>query len=240
MVLERIQRALLFWWKSFLPILAVSAPFAILGTAAELLLGPLMQTDGDKLTGISLPTTAVMLLVQVCGQGALICQLASLSRGQTRKLSDCLIFSVYLFPALALCMFVITLPLAFSIMLAVIAAHGAGEALLFLFLMPGMWAYMRFSLAIFYTALERRPVSRAVFASIDKTRPIQWPLLLSWLLTMLFMIIIASTINLSLLSILGDHGGSLLLTNIVQKMLGAVGTVLLFQAWLEKPQAARQ
>jgi hypothetical protein len=227
MVFERIQQALLFWWKNLLPIFLVTAPFALVGSAAEIFLGPIFIVENEAFKAINSSTAVITLLVQIAAEAALICQLASLAHGRSRSLLDCLLFALYVFLSLALTMLLMSLPLATSILFAA----AAGPALMLFFVAPGIWAYLRLSLAPFYVALERLSPTAALQKSFLLTGPNQWPLLLSWLIAMTIMMIIASTLQGTIHALSGEHEGGLILIGIGQKMLGALVTVVLFQAY---------
>lgn len=227
MVFERIQQALIFWWKNLFPIFLVTVPFALLSSATELFIGPIFIVEDETFKAINSGAAVIVLLVQISAEAALICQLASLANGRQRSLLDCFLFALYVFLPLALTMLLMSIPMAASVLFAAAAA----PALMLFFVAPGVWAYLRLSLAPFYVALERLSPIAALQKSFHFTAPIQWPLLLSWLLAMVMMLIIAATFQGAVNKFAGDHGGGLIVISVAQKMLGALVTIVLFQAY---------
>lgn len=234
MVFERLQQALSFWWKHFLPLLMIVLPFAVIGSLVEIIIGPMFELNENGLQQVSGLSIVLVLLVQVVAEGALICQLAACTQGKPRNLLDCTLFALYLFAPLAITMVLTVMPLAASAVgIAALAGIGAAS-LAFIVVMPGLWGYLRLATATFSAVLDRETPMQALRTSIARTRAIQWPLLIAWMLSMLIILMLASVISASLLGVLGEHGGSLILLGIVQKMLGAILTVLLFLAWQGK------
>lgn len=234
MVFERLQQALSFWWKHFLPLLMIVLPFAVIGSLVEIIIGPMFVLNDNGLQQVSALSIALVLLVQIVAEGALICQLAACARGKPRNLLDCTLFSLYLFAPLAITMVLTVMPLVASA-LGIAALAGIGAAsLAFVVVMPGLWGYLRLATATFSAVLDRETPAQALRTSIARTHPIQWPLLIAWMLGMLIILMLASVTSAALLDVLGEHGGSMILLAIVQKMLGTILTVLLFLAWQGK------
>ncbi len=231
MVFDRILLAIQFWWKNLLPLFLVCLPFALIGTGIQLLLGDVFIFEDEKLVGANFATVAAMMVLQVLAEGALICQLDALSKGRPRPLLDCLLFSVYLMPKLALCMLLMVMPLVGAVLLASVLASGPAASLMMMFILPGVWGYLRLSLAVFYTALDRQSPVQALSSSLIQTQTQQWPLLISWMLLLILVLMLAATLSSVLIAVLGSHGGVLLVSDLMQKMLGVTATVLLFQAW---------
>jgi hypothetical protein len=227
MVFERIQQALFFWWKNLLPLFLVTVPFALLSSTAELLNGPIFVVEGETFKAINSGTAVMVLLLQIAAEAALICQLASLANGRQRNLFDCFLFALYVFFPLALTMMLMSLPMAASLLFAA----AAEPALMLFFVAPVVWIYLRLALAPFYVALERLSPVAALQKSFHLTGPNQWPLLLSWLIAMIMMLIMAATLQGAVNQLAGDHGGGLIVISVAQKLLGALVTIVLFQAY---------
>lgn len=238
MVFERLQQALSFWWKHFLPILMIVLPFAVVGSLVEIVTGPMFEMDDNGPKSVNTLSVALVLLVQVIAEGALICQLAAAAQGKPRNLFDCTLFALYVFLPLAATMLLTLTPLlACALAIAVLASTGAA-GLIPLFLLPGVWAYLRLAPATFSAALDRQAPYTALRTSIARTRPVQWPLTIAWMLGLLLILMVASIVSGIFIATLGNQGGSLVLIGVVQKMLGALLTVLLFLAWRGQPPDA--
>jgi|GEM_PF-255496 len=231
MVFDRIILAVQFWWKNLLPLLLISLPFAVVGALAQVLFGDAFIFEDDKLVGANFPTVAAILLVQVLAEGALICQLDALSKGRPRSLLDCLVFAVYVMPRLAACMLLAVMPLVVAVLMAASVASGPAASLILLFVLPGIWGYLRLSLATFSTALARLNPLHALTDSLMRTRAQQWPLLTGWMLAMLLALMAAGSLTGLINAGLGDNGAGYMINELVQRVLGVMPTVLLFQAW---------
>ena len=229
MIFDRLQHTLLFWWRNLFPLLIVIVPFAILSSLAELAFGPLLIVENNKISDIGGLSAVAVMLIQVCAEGALICQLASLEKDcRARNLLDCILFGTYLLPKLAVCIFLTTIPLAGGALIAVALSSGPAGILGLVGLVIGLLGYIRLSLAPFYVALERLPITVAIQRSIIRTQPEQFPLLTSWLLVMFVILMIAGVFEEGMLAMLGESGVSAMLSTIAQKTLGVVATVLLY------------
>ncbi|MDF1782492.1 MAG: hypothetical protein P1U67_14460 [Alcanivoracaceae bacterium] len=229
MIFDRLQHTLLFWWRNLFPLLIVIVPFAVLSSLAELAFGPLLIVENNQISDVGGLSVVAVMLIQVCAEGALICQLASLQKdGRARNLLDCVLFGGYLLPKLALCIFLTTIPLAGGALMAVALSSGPAGIIGLVFLVIGLLGFIRLSLAPFYVALDSLPIKVALQRSMARTQPEQFPLLTSWLLLMFVILMTAGVFEEGMLAIVGENGVSAMLTTIVQKALGVVATVLLF------------
>lgn len=218
MMLLRIQEALRFWRLHFLPLLLVCLPFAVFTWGAELLLGPMLEVDDEqKLTGINPLSVVITLALRVWADAALIGQLGALQAGRARSTGECMLFGLTVFPALVL------------VELMVSAAMSLG---LLLLILPGLWAFVRLSLSHFAVALERRSPMEALQSSIQRTQPVQWIMLGSWVLLMLFGASITSLVGDLSRSLFGGGGVALLLTNLTGLVMRALVMVLLFRFYV--------
>lgn len=231
MIFDRILLALQFWWKSLLPLVWISLPFVVVAAATQWLFGPALTIEKETITGTSGVTIVTLLILEVLRKGAVICQLDSLAQGRTRSLLDCLLFTLYLFPQLAIVSLLMVMPLAAAILLAMAVAGGPAAALTLMFMLIGMWMFMRLSLAVFYTAMERQKPIQALLSSFQKTEPQQWPLLGAWMLILMIILVLYGALGGALEAILGDYQAVSMIADLGLEMLGLIVTTLLYQAY---------
>lgn len=223
MIFERLQESFRFWWQHLAAIALVALPYSLLGSGASLLFGPPLVLEGDTPTSINGITLAAILVVRTLAEGALIVQLAAILAGRPRSLGECALLSLTLAPALLLCN------------LAILTATSLG---LLLFILPGVWIFVRLALAPFLIVLEQQSPLVALQQSLERTRHIQWELMAAWLGLMLTVLMASNIVGVLLINLIGSHAGTSVLLDLFTALAGALLQVLLFRYYgLSKPSA---
>jgi hypothetical protein len=208
MMFERLRESVTFWWRNLGAIALVTIPFSLLSSALVLFAGaPLVRTEaGDlQLNGLTL---ALVFVIRTLSEAALIAQLAAIAAGRPRGLAECALFALTIAPAMLLC--------------NVLVLTGTSLGLL-AFILPGIWIYIRLSMASFAIALESAAPLDALQRSFSRTTGVQWELMSGWLLLLTALLLIISVIGGVLGGITGNHAGAA----VVLDLLTAVGAALL-------------
>ena len=215
MIFERIQEAFYFWRSHFAAIALVVIPMSLLTGGIELLTGPALvqPAEGEPAT-LNSAGAAWAILAPILAEAVLIPQLAAIQGGQARGLKDCLLIGMA------------CLPLLVAVNLITSVAMFVG--LVFLIL-PGIWIYVRLSLAPFIVVLENLPVRESLKQSFLRTDRVQWPMLGAWLLLLLVVLSLFNIIGALIIQLFGNHGGSMLLAGVVLGLGAALLHVLLFR-----------
>ena len=215
MIFERIQEALYFWRNHFAALALVVIPLSLLTTGVELFTGPALLLPDPNGPAVINPAGAVWaILAPILMEAALIPQLAAIQAGRARGLGDCVLIALT------------TLPVLLAVNLVTSAAMFVG--LMFLIL-PGLWIYVRLSLAPFIVVLESLPVRESLKQSFVRTDSVQWPMLGAWLLLLLAVLSIVNIVGGLSMQLLGQHAGTQLLTGVLLGLGAALTHVLLFR-----------
>lgn len=213
MLFQRLQEALLFWWRHLPAIALVTIPFSLLSSAVILGIGqPLTGLEQDTLS-INGAAIAALFVVRTLAEAALIGQLAALLSGQARKLTDLLLLSLLTAPALLLANALILLSASLGLLL---------------FILPGAWIFVRLSLAAFLIVLEGRAPFEALQQSLTRTAGSQWEMLVAWLFMLTTVLFASQLLGALLLTRLGSSGGAVLL-DLFTALGSALLQVLLFR-----------
>lgn len=215
MIFERIQESLFFWQRNFSAIALVVVPLALLTTGIELLTGPALMQPAPEAAPVLNPAGALWaILSPIFTQAVLIPQLAAIQAGSPRGLQDCLLIGIT------------TLPVLLAVNLITSAAMFIG--LLFLIL-PGIWIFVRLSLAPFIAVLESLSTREALKKSFLRTDIVQWPMLGAWLLLLLCILTVFNILGGLLFQLAGDNPGSRLLLGVLLGLGASLLHVLLFR-----------
>ena len=225
MIFERLKEALYFWRRHLAALFLISAPYALLGEAAQWVMGPFLMFDGDQLTGINLSVGLVMLLIRPLAEGALIMQLASIHQGRAQGVIACTLPALMLYPALVLTYFLIGIGVTL------------GWTLLFF---PALWVYTRLCFAPFRVVLHRQSPIAALRGAFQYSGPCQWPLLGAILLTGLIMFGLIGLTNTLFVGLLGESAGVGLVINVLASLITTLINVVVFRFWLLNDPGTQQ
>lgn len=214
---ERLRDAFQFWWRHLPAIALISIPFSLLVGIATLVTGPALIMDAELGPQPNLLTLLLTFGIRAIAEAALIGQLAAIYAGKARSLTACTVFAITIAPAILLTNALIVV--------------GASIGLL-LFIVPGIWIYVRLALAAFAVALERQPPLEAVKTSFMRTAAIQWELIFAWLMLMLLLLSASNMIGAALIAVLGNQGGVSVLLEMITGLGGTLLLVLLYRYYI--------
>lgn len=222
MIAQRLQESLRFWWQYLAALLLVTAPFAVSGELVQWSFGPALRADESGLH-IGHLSALLLLLLRPFAEGAVMAQLVAIEGGRPRGLGDCLMFCLRAAP---------TLLLTF-LFLGVLVYLG-----LMLLIFPGVWLYARLCQAPFIAVLEGRTPVQALQESFHRTEADQWQILLAVTLAYMMVLLVANTVGVLILEVLGEQQVSTLLVALVTSLLSTLPTVLVFRYYgLHRPPA---
>lgn len=183
--------ALRFWWQKLPSLMLAAAPFLVmLGTIAIAFPQPMSETTGDGPAVIRWDILALSGLVYTFFEGAIIGQLLALHHGKSRGPGALMLFSLLLLPGLLLINAITYIALVTG---------------LALFILPGIWIFVRLSLAPMILAAEQTRPLLAIRDSFQRTRPLQLGMMADVMLLLLgYLGIIAMT-----LAVAGEQPGNL-------------------------------
>lgn len=216
MIITRVQEALRFFWHFLGPLFTITLPFVAITEAVEWWRGPVIQLDDQgRFQGFTALSALTLVLLQPFSEGALIARLDALQKGVTRSLGDCVLVGIRVAPALLL---------AYTLM-----AVGVYAGLLMLIL-PGLWIYVRLSLAGFLVTLEEHSPLQALQGSFERTAgSVQWQLLGALLVLAILVFSILNLLGGAIHAGLGDPPPVEALLGVLAALGGTLVSVLLFR-----------
>ena len=213
---QYFREILAFWWRHLGAIFLVTAPFALAGEALQWALGPTMLIEDDRIGGFNLGSIVALMLLRPLAEAALMIQLGALQQGKARGLLACLLPALMLYPALLVTYLLI----------------GIGVSLGWLaFIFPALWVYTRLCIAPFLVVLRGSGPIQALRDSFQLTRSQQWSLLFTLLSLFLFALMVSSTFSGLLVALLGNTGGTMLITALVSALMSATLNVAVLRYW---------
>lgn len=213
MLFQRLQEALRFWWRHLPAIALVTVPFSLLSSVVVLGLGQPLSGLEQEMPTVNSASLVALFAVRTLAEAALIGQLAALLAGQPRKLTDLALLALLTAPALLLANALILLGASFGLLL---------------FILPGLWIFVRLSLAAFLIVLEGQPALAALQQSVVRTGDWQWEMLIAWLFLLMTVLFASQLIGALLMTLLGNAGAGVLL-DIFTGLGSALLQVLLFR-----------
>ena len=183
--------ALRFWWQKLPSLMLAGAPFLVLLSLIAMGFPPPVSDAGEAGPPvIRWDMLALSGLVYTFFEGAVIGQLLALHHGKSRGPGALMLFSLLLLPGLLL--------------INIITYIGLVTGLA-LFILPGVWIFVRLALAPMILAAEQASPLMAIRASFQRTRPLQLGMMADVMLLLLgYLGIIALT-----LSAVGEQPGNL-------------------------------
>lgn len=224
-IITRVQEALRFFGRFLAPLLTVTLPFVMIGEAVEWWQGPAIRTnDQGQVQGFTTISVVTLILLQPFSEGALIARLDALQKQLSRSLGDCILLAIGVAPALLL-----------TYVLLVVAVYVG----LLMLILPGIWLYVRLSLAAFVVTLEGHSPLQALQASFERTSgSVQWHLLGALVLLVLLMFSVIRIISGAALAQVGHHPAMEAALGLLVAMGGTLISVLLFRFYgLTRPDA---
>jgi hypothetical protein len=213
-VFTRLKETFSFWRRHLAAIAMIAIPFSLLSSALTLLLGaPIIPQEDGSFT-MNGGSVAVVFLIRTFAEAALIVQLAAIVAGKPRSLIECSALALAVAPAMLLCNLIVLTGTSLGLML---------------FIFPGAWIYIRLSLATFIVVLEKANPSKALKQSLLRTQPVQWEMMVSWLMALLALLAITAVMGALLTELGGNNMGTGTLLDLLTAVTGALLHILLFR-----------
>lgn len=226
MIFTRIQEALRFWWSYLIPLLIVTAPFALTGEIVKLWQGPALQFNKQgQFVGLTTISALTLAVLQPLSQAALIARLDAIEKGVPRNLGDCLLVSARVAPMLMLTYILLGIGVYIGLLLLIL---------------PGIWLYIRLCLAPFVITLEKPSPIHALRTSFERTAGItQWQLLGGLLFLAVLLFGVVSLVGRILQSTLGTQPLAQIALAVLATLASTLLSILVFRFYgLTKPNGS--